>query len=56
MSQTSAPQNPTMPADCYSCAMIDEQGREIPITEAMIQQACRALEPDEDVEDGAGQD
>ena len=39
-----------LPADCFACAVIDEQGREVPITEAMIQQACRALdqEPDED--------
>ncbi|NVZ50016.1 hypothetical protein HX792_06695 [Pseudomonas sp. B6002] len=26
------------------CSIIDAQGREVPITEAMIQQACRELE------------
>ena len=28
----------------HGAALIDEQGREIPITEAMIQEACRRLE------------
>ncbi len=28
----------------YSAAIIDAEGREIPITEQMIQQACRELE------------
>ncbi|MDX1802722.1 MAG: hypothetical protein R3292_01490 [Alcanivorax sp.] len=32
------------PADFHGAAVIDEQGREIPITEAMIQHACERLE------------
>jgi hypothetical protein len=28
----------------FQGAIIDDQGREIPITEAMIQRACRVLE------------
>lgn len=28
----------------YNAAIIDAEGREIPITEQMIQQACRELE------------
>lgn len=36
--------------DFYACAVIDEQGREVPITEAMIQQACRELDPHQDEE------
>lgn len=28
----------------FHCAVIDEQGREVPITEQMIQRACRELE------------
>ncbi|HTN30470.1 MAG TPA: hypothetical protein VL178_06500 [Pseudomonas sp.] len=39
------PNPATLPADGLICAVIDEQGREVPITEAMIQQACRALDP-----------
>lgn len=35
---------PTQPVDDFICAVIDEQGREVPITEAMIQQACRVLD------------
>lgn len=38
----------SLPTECFTCALIDEQGREIPITEAMIQQACRALEQNND--------
>lgn len=30
--------------DFHGAAIIDEQGREIPITEAMVQRACRQLQ------------
>lgn len=30
--------------DFHGAAIIDEQGREIPITEQMVQQACSALD------------
>jgi hypothetical protein len=30
--------------DFHGAAIIDEHGREIPITESMIQKACQALE------------
>lgn len=33
-------------ANIFQAAIIDEQGNEIPITEQMIQDACRALEED----------
>jgi hypothetical protein len=46
-SRVNQPITVTLPADGFICAVIDEQGREIPITEAMIQQACRALDPEE---------
>ncbi|WP_167057917.1 MULTISPECIES: PA1571 family protein [unclassified Pantoea] len=36
------PQNKTQPKACGS--IIDAQGREVEITEQMIQQACKALE------------
>ncbi|VEF12027.1 Uncharacterised protein [Pseudomonas fluorescens] len=32
------------PGQTLGCSMIDEQGREVPITEDMIQDACRELE------------
>lgn len=32
------------PADFHGAALIDEQGREIPITEQMVQQACRQMD------------
>ena len=32
--------------DFNGAAVIDEQGREVPITEAMIQQACETLAKD----------
>lgn len=35
---------PEKPQQWVSGAIIDEQGREIPITEQMIQHACRELE------------
>lgn len=31
-------------ADFHGAAVLDEQGREIPITEAMILRACKELE------------
>ncbi|AMB85724.1 multifunctional fatty acid oxidation complex subunit alpha [Pseudomonas agarici] len=31
--------------ETLGCAVIDAAGREIPITEEMIQKACRELEP-----------
>ena len=34
----------TQEADFHGAALIDAQGREIPITEDMIQQACERLE------------
>jgi len=34
----------TQPDQSLGCSIIDEQGREVPITEAMIQCACRELE------------
>lgn len=37
----SRPQPPQLP---LGCALIDSQGREIPITEGMIRLACQALE------------
>ncbi|WP_346015635.1 PA1571 family protein [Pseudomonas sp. 1928-m] len=39
--QQNSPKAPTMPIGGF---VIDAQGREIPITEEMIQQACNALE------------
>ena len=53
MSHTPLSQHPIggRPADCSTYAVIDEQGREVPITEAMIQQACRALDQDVDEDD-----
>ncbi|UVM48644.1 MULTISPECIES: PA1571 family protein [unclassified Pseudomonas] len=34
----------TQPDQSLGCSMIDEEGREVPITENMIQDACRELE------------
>ena len=34
----------TQPGQPLGCSIIDEQGREVPITEDMIQDACRDLE------------
>ncbi|MBC3208297.1 MULTISPECIES: PA1571 family protein [Pseudomonas] len=34
----------TQPDQSLGCSIIDEQGREVPITENMIQDACRELE------------
>lgn len=34
----------THPDQSLGCAIIDAQGREVPITEDMIQNACRELE------------
>ncbi|APC14996.1 hypothetical protein BLL42_04420 [Pseudomonas frederiksbergensis] len=34
----------TQPHQSLGCAIIDAQGREVPITEDMIQSACRELE------------
>ncbi len=35
--------------DTFFCAVIDGQGNEIPITEAMIQQACQALDKEDNI-------
>ena len=35
---------PTTPQPQVCGSLIDAQGREVPITEQMIQQACKALE------------
>ncbi len=37
-------QPPTTPQPQVCGSLIDAQGREVPITEQMIQQACKALE------------
>lgn len=34
----------TKPSQTLGCSIIDEKGREVPITEDMIQDACRELE------------
>ncbi|MDI2594846.1 hypothetical protein NYP20_09585 [Pseudomonas sp. N3-W] len=34
----------TQPHQSLGCSFIDAQGREVPITEDMIQNACRELE------------
>ncbi|MFW0758020.1 PA1571 family protein [Pseudomonas sp. H11T01] len=34
----------TQPDQSLGCSIIDADGREVPITEDMIQRACRALE------------
>lgn len=34
----------TQPNQSLGCAIIDAQGREVPITEDMIQDACRELD------------
>lgn len=34
----------TQPHQSLGCAIIDAQGREVPITEDMIQDACRELD------------
>lgn len=34
----------TQPDQSLGCSIIDEKGREVPITEGMIQDACRELE------------
>ena len=34
----------TQPDQSLGCSIIDEQGREVPITENMIQTACSELE------------
>ena len=36
--------------DFHGAAIIDEKGREIPITEEMIQQACEDLDSDSDTQ------
>ena len=41
-SDTAKPQNTPQPQACGS--IIDAQGREVPITEQMIQKACEKLE------------
>lgn len=45
--QTSTSQRPDLAVDLQAVAcgaIIDESGREVPITESMIQQACRELD------------
>ncbi|EPA93610.1 PA1571 family protein [Pseudomonas sp. G5(2012)] len=34
----------TQPDQSLGCSIIDDQGREVPITEKMIQKACKELE------------
>ncbi|MHC8387431.1 PA1571 family protein [Pseudomonas sp. MDT2-39-1] len=34
----------TQPNQSLGCSIIDKEGREVPITEGMIQDACRELE------------
>ena len=34
----------TKPGQPLGCSIIDKEGREVPITEDMIQDACRELE------------
>ena len=34
----------TQPDQSLGCSIIDEKGQEVPITEGMIQDACRELE------------
>ncbi|MFJ2692982.1 PA1571 family protein [Pseudomonas sp. NPDC087336] len=34
----------TQPDQSLGCSIIDEQGREVPITEKMIQKACSELD------------
>ncbi|HWT67957.1 MAG TPA: hypothetical protein VN214_02465 [Pseudomonas sp.] len=34
----------TQPNQSLGCSIIDKEGREVPITEDMIQKACRDLE------------
>ena len=34
----------TQPDQSLGCSIIEEDGREVPITEGMIQDACRELE------------
>ena len=34
----------TKPGQSLGCSILDEDGREVPITEEMIQQACSELE------------
>ncbi|MCP1444455.1 hypothetical protein J3D54_003587 [Pseudomonas sp. GGS8] len=34
----------TQPDQSLGCSIIDKDGREVPITESMIQDACRELE------------
>ncbi|VVP87625.1 hypothetical protein PS918_02907 [Pseudomonas fluorescens] len=34
----------TQPNQSLGCSIIDKEGREVPITEDMIQEACRDLE------------
>ncbi|WP_166643077.1 MULTISPECIES: PA1571 family protein [Alcanivorax] len=43
MSRTTLSRSPGS-GDFNDAALVDEQGREIPITEAMILKACRELE------------
>lgn len=40
----SKPRRPEAEPDFHGAAIIDEQGREIPITESMVQRACEKLE------------
>ena len=42
--QTAAPIN----IDLFQCALINNQGKEIPITRSMIRQACEAFESTQD--------
>ncbi len=44
---TDQPEENQQEVDFHGAAIIDENGREIPITEEMVQQACAELEDDE---------
>lgn len=45
LTRVAQPSHNPCPAEHFACAVIDELGREIPITEDMILQACRELDP-----------
>lgn len=42
---TSVSTEKNYPSELFQGAFIDAEGNEVPITEAMIQRACKALEP-----------
>lgn len=44
MNRTSSNTPKSQQADFHGAAIIDAKGREVPITEAMVQKACQYLE------------